>query len=52
MSGKHRQIVFLRHHDDLSFREIAERLGEPLNTVKSRYRRGLVFLKKILEKQS
>jgi len=33
---------------DLSFCEIAKELNEPLNTVKSRYRRGLILLKKVL----
>ncbi|MDP2967508.1 MAG: sigma-70 family RNA polymerase sigma factor [bacterium] len=33
-----------------TFREIAESLGEPLNTVKSRHRRALIILKKLLDK--
>lgn len=41
-------VVSLRNYDGLSFREIAEKLKEPLNTVKSRYRRGLVLLKNLL----
>jgi len=41
-------IVNLRINDDLNFREIAERLKKPLNTVKSQYRRGISLLKKIL----
>ncbi len=48
LSPKYRKTVLLRHNDDLTFREIAETLGEPLNTVKSRYRRARLFLKKIL----
>ncbi len=46
---KYRQTLLLRHNDNLTFREIAESLGEPLNTVKSRHRRGLIMLKKYLE---
>jgi RNA polymerase sigma-70 factor (ECF subfamily) len=42
-------VVNLRINSGLNFREIAERLNEPLNTVKSRYRRGLVLLKKIIQ---
>ena len=45
---KYRKVLFLRHNDDLTFREIAESLGEPLNTIKSRHRRGLIMLKKLL----
>ena len=44
----YKAVLTLRVENDLSFREIAERLGEPLNTVKSRYRRGLEMLKKSL----
>lgn len=42
---KYREVLLLRHSEDLSFREISKRLNEPLNTVKSRYRRGLIMLK-------
>lgn len=47
---KYRRVLLLRHNDNLSFREIAETLAEPLNTVKSRHRRALIFLKKLLVK--
>jgi DNA-directed RNA polymerase specialized sigma24 family protein len=30
--------------EDLTFQEIADALNEPLNTVKSRYRRALLLL--------
>ncbi len=45
---KYRKTLLLRHNDNLTFREISETTGEPLNTVKSRYRRGLMMLKKLL----
>lgn len=45
---KYQKILFLRHNDDFTFRQIAEFLKEPLNTIKSRYRRGLIMLKKLL----
>ncbi len=35
---------------NLTFNEIAQMLGEPLNTVKSRYRRGLVLLRETIPK--
>src|SRR3989338_2987457 len=41
-------VIKLRANDDLSFREIAVKLKEPLNTIKSRYRRGLALLKELL----
>ena len=42
---QYRMILFLRYNDHFSFREIAESLGENLNTIKSRHRRGLIILK-------
>ena len=45
---KYRMILFLRYNDHFNFREIAEILEEPLNTVKSRHRRALIMLRKIL----
>jgi len=46
---KYRLVLSLRYSDNLNFREIAERLKEPLDTVKSRHRRALIILKKLLE---
>src|SRR3989338_6361604 len=45
LSPKYRMVLSLRHNSDFNFREIAETLGEPINTVKSRYRRALIMLK-------
>jgi len=44
----YKSVIKLRADDDLSFREIADKLKEPLNTIKSRYRRGLALLKELL----
>ena len=46
--SKHRMVLYLRYNDHFTFKEIAESLGEPLNTVKSQHRRGIISLKKIL----
>lgn len=48
LSPKYRMVLFLRYNDHFNFREIAESLGEPLNTIKSRHRRALLMLKKLL----
>ena len=48
LSPKYRMVLFLRYNDHFNFREIAESLDEPLNTVKSRHRRALIMLKKLL----
>ncbi len=48
LSPKQRRSLTLRFNDDLTFRAIAERLAEPLHTVKSRNRRALAVLGKLL----
>ncbi len=48
LPSKYRAVIFLRHDSHLTFREIAESLGEPLHTVKSRHRRALILVKKML----
>lgn len=47
-SDKYRQVFSLRYEQDFTFQQIAKSLGESLNTVKSRYRRALIILKKLL----
>lgn len=47
---KYRMVLLFRYNDRFNFREIAEVLGEPLNTIKSRHRRALVLLRKLLAK--
>lgn len=44
----HRLVLSLYYGDHFNFREIAEILGKPLNTVKSRHGRALATLKKLL----
>ena len=46
---KYQIVLFLYYNDQLTFQEIAEILGESINTVKSRHRRALFILKKILK---
>jgi RNA polymerase sigma-70 factor (ECF subfamily) len=49
LSPKAREILLLYYTNDFTFEEIGESLGEPANTVKSRHRRALQALRKILE---
>jgi RNA polymerase sigma-70 factor (ECF subfamily) len=44
-----REVVELRHHAGLSFRQIADLLGEPLGTLLARHHRALRKLKAMLE---
>jgi RNA polymerase sigma-70 factor (ECF subfamily) len=48
LSEKYQQVVALHSEQNLTFQEIADLLGEPINTVKSRYRRAIAMLKEIL----
>ena len=50
LSPNYRMVLFLRYNDHFTFREIAEVLKEPLNTVTSQHRRALIQLKKLLTK--
>lgn len=45
---KYQAVIFLKFNNDFTFQEIADSLDEPLDTVKSRCRRGLALLRKIL----
>lgn len=47
-----REVVELRHHGGLSFKQIAEALEEPLGTVLARHHRALRKLKEQIESQS
>ncbi len=44
----YREIISLRLAEDLTFEEMAEIMGESVNTIKSRHRRGVLLLKKAL----
>lgn len=44
-----REVVELRHHADMSFRQIAAALGEPIGTVLARHHRALRKLRDMLD---
>ena len=48
ISVHYRAILLLHYKEDFSLHEIAEILGEPYNTIKSRHQRGLGELKEFL----
>jgi RNA polymerase sigma-70 factor, ECF subfamily len=50
ISLPYRLVLQLYYFEHFNFREIAEVLNEPLNTIKSRHRRALIKLKEILDK--
>ncbi|MFH2232543.1 MAG: RNA polymerase sigma factor [Patescibacteria group bacterium] len=43
-----RAVILMHDTENLTFQEIADALKEPMNTVKSRYRRGIQLLRKLL----
>jgi RNA polymerase sigma-70 factor, ECF subfamily len=49
---RYREVVLLHHWTELSFREIADAVDEPLFTIASRYRRALTRLEKLLSEKS
>jgi len=49
LPDEQREVVLLRLHEELSWKEIAARAGAPLGTVQSRYRLALERLKPLLE---
>ena len=44
------EVIRLKHFEDLTFPQIAERVGASANTAKTRYYRGLQRLREILER--
>mgnify|MGYP001262989396 FL=1 len=44
-----RQVLVMRHYEELSFKEIAEKTGVSINTALGRMRYALINLRKIME---
>ncbi|MDX2132508.1 MAG: sigma-70 family RNA polymerase sigma factor [Planctomycetota bacterium] len=44
-----REVIELRHHGGMSFKEMAEMLGEPLGTLLARHHRALRKLREMME---
>lgn len=51
LSPKYRLVLFLRYNDHFTFREIAESLEESIDTVKTRHRRAIAILRKLLKEK-
>ncbi len=49
LSISYRTVILLHHGEEMTFKEISEILKESIDTVKSRYRRGLIMLRNLLK---
>ena len=49
LSDADREVVELRHHGQMSFKQIAELLGEPMGTLLARHHRALKKLRDLIE---
>ena len=49
--GKYQQVLYMRYYEDLSIREISNRIGLPAPRVSERINYALKLLKKELEKK-
>ena len=45
---KYREVVVLRHETGMTFEDISDTLKEPMNTVKSRYRRAIIKMQEYI----
>jgi RNA polymerase sigma-70 factor, ECF subfamily len=48
LNPSYRSVLLLRYTEHMKFREIAHTLQEPIDTIKSKHRRALILLKKLL----
>lgn len=52
LADRDREVVELRHHGQMAFKQIAEVFGEPMGTVLARHHRALAKLRTILDRQA
>ncbi|MCL4200049.1 RNA polymerase sigma factor [Patescibacteria group bacterium] len=48
IDNKYKQVIMLYYFDDLSYEEIADRLGVPVNTVRTHLKRAKEALRRVL----
>lgn len=51
LPDEQREVVILRHYNDLSFKEIAEQTGVSINTALGRMRYALINLRKLIDEK-
>ena len=50
LPSEQKEVLLMRHYEELSFKEIAEKTGVSINTALGRMRYALINLRKIMEK--
>jgi RNA polymerase sigma-70 factor (ECF subfamily) len=50
LSDDHREVIILRHLEGLTFPQVAERMGRSVDAVKKLWTRGLVHLRRLLDR--
>lgn len=48
LPAKYGEVLILHYHDQFTFQEISEMLDEPADTVKTRHRRAIIALRRLL----
>jgi len=48
LSEANRTVLILHYSQQMTLQEIADLLGEPIDTIKSRHRRGLLYLRRLI----
>lgn len=52
LSDRDREVIELRHHAGMSFKQMADLLGEPIGTLLARHHRALAKVRKLIEDRS
>jgi RNA polymerase sigma-70 factor (ECF subfamily) len=52
LPNEQREVLMMRHYEDLSFKEIAEKTGVSINTSLGRMRYALINIRRLLEENN
>ena len=52
LPNEQKEVLIMRHYEDLSFKEIAEKTGVSINTALGRMRYALINIRKLLEENN
>ena len=52
LPNEQKEVLIMRHYQDLSFKEIAEKTGVSINTALGRMRYALINIRKLLEENN